>query len=122
MIGGRLVRQGVVAIDARTAATADARDRADAAGWVASNLLAARGLRVVPGPRPSRPSSARVHASQWDELLAAVAAQPALIDPATLPVRWLALARFFGLPLLDRPANDALAAGASVLEVDEAPE
>jgi hypothetical protein len=117
-----LVRQAVVAIDARTAATARARDRADAAGWVASNLLAARGHRVVPGPRPARPCSARMHASQWDELLAAVASRPALIDPATLPVRWLALARFFGLPLLDRPADEALADGACVLEIDESPE
>lgn len=112
-----MIRQLMVAIDARTADTAGAGDRAEAAAWVAANLLAARGVRVLPRSRRARACSARIHAARWDDLLTAVASEPALIDPATLPVRWLALARFFGLPLLDRPADEAIAGGASVLEV-----
>jgi hypothetical protein len=52
------------------------------------------------------------------DLLAALAAVPALIDPTGLPVTWRLALRALGVPVLAGPAAPVLAAGASGLAVD----
>jgi hypothetical protein len=104
-------------IDARAATrTADLRARAHAARWIAANALAIGGRP----PPPFCPSQARIveeHIADFGDLLAAIAATSALVDPAALPARWRLALQALGVPLLDRPVNDVLAAGASVLRL-----
>jgi hypothetical protein len=131
-----MIRLASVALDARAATrTHDARQLAAAARWIAGNALAASGLRVracddrtaracavaamaVPCDDPPSPAHrVEVHAPSITALLASLAAMPALVDPRTLRVRWRIALRALGVPLLDRPAADALAAGACVLTI-----
>lgn len=116
---GALVRMGGVALDARVAACSDDPcARAMTASWIAGNLLAARGVRLDADVEATPvPGLHRVRAERFDDLLAALAATPALLDPATLRPRWRALAHALALPLLDRPVEAALTAGASVMSL-----
>jgi hypothetical protein len=114
-----VIRLAGVALDARAATrTDDARQLAVAARWIAGNALAARGLCVPacddPPPRPRRFD---LCAASVTAVLASLATMPALVDPSTLPVRWRIALRALGIPLLDRPAAVALAAGACVLSI-----
>ena len=113
---GRLVRIGGVVLDARRAAqTETAGERALAAGWIACNLLAARGVRVeIDGDISHEERLVDIRARDLGGLLAAIAVVPALIDGDTLPLRWRLALRVLGVPLLDQPAARALADGASV--------
>ncbi len=106
-----------LALDARVATrTDDAAALARAAKWIAGNLLGIRGRAIAANdPGPIRVIEAEV--ATLDDLLARLAAQPALVDPATLPATWRFYLRAVGMPLLDRPVDDALAGGASVLAI-----
>ncbi len=116
---GRVARVCGAMVDARTRThTGDACELATAAGWIASNLLAARGVRVGSGRSGGRDAGiVRVRVSDIGGLLAAIAVVPALIDGSTLPLRWRLALRALGLPLLDRSPELALASGASVVVV-----
>lgn len=116
---GRLARVGGVAIDARrTADTDNAAELGLAAGWIAGNLLAARGVRIVhEGEAPIDPCAIGVRAADLAGLLAAIATIPSLVDPLTIPMRWRFALRALGMPVLDRPLGLALAAGASVAQL-----
>lgn len=104
---GPLTKLIGVAIDARVAARdPDPGARAVAARWIAGNALAIRGTRT---PTPCGA------VSSLDDLLAALAAAPALVDPSTLPVRWRIALRTLGVPMLSGAAD---AAGAPVLRVE----
>jgi hypothetical protein len=109
-----------VALDARAAASSkDPRERALAARWIAANLLAVRGVRVdVRGEGPSEPRIFGVHARTLTGAIAAVAAVPSLLDPATLPLRWYVALRALGVPVADRPLSELVAAGASVAQLE----
>jgi len=113
---GRLMRVGGVALDARRAAATDtAAERALAAGWIAGNLLAARGVRVEIDGEPSHHERlVGIRATDLGGLLAALAVVPALLDATTVPRHWRVALRVLGVPLLDRPTAAALAGGASV--------
>ena len=111
-----------LAIDARFAIPAampgilEPVARARAARWIAANALATRGIQLaIEGAPPSEPSILVMRAAGLSELLAAIAAIPVLVDPASLPCRWRLALRALGLPALDRPAESALSGGASVL-------
>lgn len=108
-----------LAIDARAATrTDDALARARAARWIAANALAIGG-RPLPQDNVSS-SQARIreeHIADFGDLLAAIAATPALVDPAALPAHWRLGLSALGVPVLDRPVGDALAAGASVIRL-----
>ena len=112
-----IVRLCGLAIDARAATrTDDALARARAARWIAANALAI-GRRPVP-PDSSSPARVREeHIADFGDLLAAIAVTPALVDPAALPARWRLGLSALGVPVLDRPVDDALAAGASVIRL-----
>lgn len=113
-----------VALDARVAAASDdPRTRALAAAWIAANLLAAGGqvTRLCGGvPRAARIVGFR--ARGLADTLATIAAVPALLDPATLPLRWRLALRAVGMPLADAPAATLLAEGASVARLGAAGE
>jgi hypothetical protein len=116
--GGSVIARLVgLAVDARAAARrVDPAARALAARWIAGNLLAIRGLRV--GLDGELPAGARVlglHAATLTGVLAALAAVPALVDAATLPVRWRLALAALGIPVVDRPLAAVLAGGASVV-------
>jgi hypothetical protein len=108
-------------IDARAATRTlrgDPVARARAARWIAANALAIGG-RPLPQDNASS-SQARLreeHIADFGDLLAAIAATPALVDPAALPARWRLGLSALGVPVLDRPVDDALAAGASVIRL-----
>jgi len=106
-----------LAVDARAATrTRDPVELAIATRWIAANLLSIRGARlVIEGmvPAGGRLFGARV--ASLGDLLAALAAVPALVDAATLPRHWRLGLRALGIPMLDRPVPAALAAGASVV-------
>ena len=111
-----------LAIDARFAipaampGTLEPIARARAARWIAANALATRGIELaVEGTPPDEPRILVMRAASLSELLAAIAAIPVLVDPASLPCRWRLALRALGLPALDRPAESALSGGASVL-------
>ena len=107
-----------LAVDARVATrTHDAAALARAAKWIASNALGIRGLAVA-GNDPGPVRVIESHVGTLDDLLAQLAAEPALVDPATLPATWRFYLRALGVPLLDRPVDDALAGGASVLAIE----
>jgi len=105
-----------IALDARVATrTRDARELAHAARWIAANLVSVRGGRViVDGDVPARGCVLDIQVTRFGDLLAVLAAVPVLVDADTLPVRWRMALRALGVPVLDRPAAAALAAGASV--------
>jgi hypothetical protein len=114
-----------VAIDARFATSsampglAEPVARAHAARWIAANALATRGLRFsVEGAPPCEPAVLALRAGSLTALLAAIASLPVLVDTMSLPCRWRLALRALGLPGLDRPAEAAVAAGASVLISD----
>ena len=108
-----------LAVDARASTrTRDPLELAIATRWIAANLISIRGARlVVDGmvPAGGRLFGARV--ASLGDLLAALAAVPALVDAATLPFHWRLGLRALGIPVLDRPIPAALAAGASVVTV-----
>ena len=106
-----------LAIDARAATRTDCPlARANAARWIAANALAI-GRRPVPQPSSSQARLREEHISGFGDLLATLAATPALVDPAALPAHWRLGLQALGVPVLDRPADDALAAGASVIRL-----
>ncbi len=120
-----IARLAGLAIDARFAipaampGTLEPVARARAARWIAANALATRGIQLaVEGGLPSEPSLLVMRAASLSELLAAIAAIPVLVDPASLPCRWRLALRALGLPALDRPAASALSGGASVLTAE----
>lgn len=106
-----------VAVDARVATlTHDVAALARASKWIASNLLGIRGITVAANaPGPVRVIES--HVATLDDLLAQLAAEPALVDPGTLPATWRIYLRIVGVPLLDRSVDDALANGACVLSI-----
>jgi hypothetical protein len=111
-----------LAADARAVTrTNDAIELAGAGSWIARNLLAIRrsGL-VVETALPPQPHRLGVRPLAFADLVAALAAVPALVDPVGLPARWWLSLRALGIPMLDRPVRTALAAGASVLTVQPA--
>lgn len=115
-----IARLACLAIDARIAArSADPRDRALAARWIAANLLAIRGIPVdLHGDAPAGAGVVGVRAKDLTGALAAIASVPALLDPATLPWHWRLTLRALGMPVVDRPVAQLLAGGASVARVD----
>jgi len=108
-----------VALDARMATRrSDPRERADAARWIARNALAARGVHVeVSQPPPFRARMYELAARDLTGVLAAISVVPALVDTSNLPRRWRIALAALGVPVLDRPACDAIAAGASVVSI-----
>jgi len=106
-----------VAIDARAATrTRDPLELASAARWIAGNLVPTRGARrAIEGSGSTGARVFSVRAEHFGDLLAALAAAPALVDAATLPRRWRLALRALGIPVLDRPIPLALATGASVV-------
>jgi len=120
-----ITRLAGLAIDARFAipdampGPLEPAARARAARWIAANALATRGLQVaVEGAPPGEPSILGMDAASLAAVLAAIASLPVLVDPASLPCRWRLALRALGLPVLDRPAQAALSAGASVLTAE----
>jgi len=106
-----------LAIDARAATrTHDPAALARAARWIAGNALGIRGKTVVANDT-GEPRLIEAEIADLDSLLAVLASEPALVDPETLPATWRFYLRALGIPLLDRPIDDALAGGASVLAV-----
>lgn len=123
MAQGHVVSRLVgVAVDARVAApSAEPRARAHAAGWIAANALAARGISVqLMGMRP-RPTLLQLRTLDLTTTLAAIAAVPALVDTTAMPRSWVLALRLLGVPMLDRPAAAAIARGASVASLLVAP-
>lgn len=112
-----IARLAGVALDARAATrTRDPGELARAARWIAGNLLAVRGIRVaLDGAMPSGARVFGVRVGRLTDMLAAIAAVPALVDAQTLPVRWRLALEALGLPVLDRPVSMVLAGGASVV-------
>jgi len=104
-----------VAADARVATRTDNPVAlAEASRWIAANALAARGYRVVVegiAPRAGvvavrcgRGPAGHRNLGAFADLLAALAAVPALVDPEPLPVTWRLALRALGIPLLTRGA------------------
>jgi hypothetical protein len=111
-----IARLAGVALDARFAArTRDPRERALAAQWIAANVLGVSRVRAqANGTPPSGACVVSLHATSLKAILVAIATVPVLVHPATLPMRWRAVLRALGVPVLDEPIEDALARGASV--------
>lgn len=115
--GGRVIaRLAGVALDARVAArTRDLHQRALAAQWIAANVLGVSRIRATThGTASTGACLVSLHATSLRAILVAIASVPVLVHPATLPMRWRAALRAFGVPVLDQPIEDALAQGASV--------
>ena len=125
-----IARVAGVAIDARAAArTDDPLELARATRWIAGNLLAARRERkagtIAAVPREVTAGEARVvevRVADLNALLEVLAVAPILIDATTLPHAWRFVLRLVGMPVLDRPIDAALAAGASVARVVAPPQ
>jgi hypothetical protein len=113
----RLTHLAGLALDARALVRSDdPRVRADAAQWIAANLLAIRGLRVgVDGVVPAGARVFDVRVASVTGLLAAVAAVPALIDAMTLPLRWRVALSALGMPVVEGSLAAVLSRGASVV-------
>ena len=111
-----IARLAGVALDARVAArTRDLRKRALAAQWIAANVLGVSRVRAsLDGGVPQGACVVSLHATSLRAILTAIAATPVLVHPGTLPMRWRAAFRAFGVPVLDEPIEEALAQGASV--------
>ena len=118
-----LARLCGVAVDARVATRSDDPIAlAEASRWIAANALAIRGYRVVvEGRAPARPCRLAARCGRgpaghrnlgaFADLLAALAAVPALVDPAPLPVSWRLALRALGIPLLVAPGASVLVVG-----------
>ncbi len=108
-----------LAVDARASTrTRDPIERAIATRWIAANLLSIRGARlVIDGVVPAGGRMLGARVGTFADLVAALAAVPALVDATTLPLHWQLGLRALGIPVLDRPIPAALAAGASVVTV-----
>jgi hypothetical protein len=111
-----IARLAGVALDARVAArTRDLRERALAAQWIAANVLGVSRVKArLHGDAPEKACVVSVHATSLRAILAAIASVPVLVHPGTMPMRWRAAFKAFGVPVLDQPIEDALAQGASV--------
>ena len=111
-----IARLAGVALDARFAPrTSCPRERAVMAQWICANLLGAAHLRAVSNvDPPCEASVVSIRAESLRAILGMLAAMPVLVHPATLPLRWRAVLRTFGVPVLEGPVEDALAGGASV--------
>jgi hypothetical protein len=105
-----IARLAGVALDARVAnRTRNLKQRALAAQWIAANVLGVSRVRaLLSGDTPTRACVVSVHATNLRGILAT----------ATLPMRWRAVLRAFGVPVLDQPIEEALAQGASVAIVE----
>jgi len=105
-----------VAVDARSATrTRNLRQRALAAQWIAANVLGVSRVRArLDGSPPGNGCVVSIHATSLRAILATIASMPVLVHPATLPMRWRAVLKIFGVPVLDQPVETALAQGASV--------
>lgn len=113
-----IARLAGVALDARAAArTDDPLERALAARWIAGNVLAVGRATIARQPPPAEARVLDVRAASLAAVLGALAAQPALVDPTTLPLRWRIALRALGVPVVDRPIADVLARGASVVRI-----
>ena len=114
-----IARLAGVALDARVAARSrDPRQRALAAQWIAANVLGVSRIRAeIGGAIPDRACVMSFHARTLRAFLATLASVPVLIDAKTVPLRWRAVLRVFGIPVLDRPVVHALASGASVAKL-----
>ncbi|MBV8759531.1 MAG: hypothetical protein JO257_19745 [Deltaproteobacteria bacterium] len=107
-----------LAIDARAMSrTRDLPALANASRWIAANALAISRRPITPRLPPYQPRVCEEHIADFGDLLAALAAAPALVDPATLPASWRLGLQAIGVPVLDRPVAAALSAGVSVLRV-----
>ena len=119
-----IARLAGVALDARVVArSGDPVKLGRAARWIAGNALAARGVRVLLVDRV--PDGAHVFAVRPGDvvgMLTALAVIPALVDPSALARGCRLALRALGLPSLDRPIADVLAAGASIVTAGPAPE
>jgi hypothetical protein len=113
-----IARLAGVALDARAAARSDdPLERAIAARWIAGNVLAVGRAYIARDVQPRDARVMDVRAGSLTAVLGAIAAQPALVDPATLPLRWRLALRALGVPVVDRPIADVLASGASVVRI-----
>jgi len=119
-----IARLAGVAIDARVAArTTDPVRLGRAARWIAGNALATRGMRVLLiDPVPDGGHVFAVRPGDVLGLLTALAVIPALVDAASLARGCRVALRALGLPVVDRPVEDVLAAGASIVTAGPAPE
>jgi len=122
-----IARLAGVALDARVVSrSSDPVKLGRAARWIASNALAARGVRVLLVDRV--PDGAHVFAVRPGDvvgMLTALAVIPALVDPSALARGCRLALRALGLPTLatlDRPIADVLAAGATIVTAGPAPE
>ncbi len=114
-----IVRLACLALDARAAArNARPRERAQAARWIAGNVLAIRGIAIdLHGHAPAGVGVLGVRAADLTGALAAIATVPALLDAATLPWHWRLTLRALGMPIADQPVAELLADGASVARI-----
>jgi hypothetical protein len=113
-----IARLAGVALDARAAARSDDPvARALAARWIAGNVLAVGRATIAKEVKMQQPRVVDIRAQSLLGVLAALAATPALVDPATLPLRWRLALRALGVPVVDRPIEDVLARGASVVRI-----
>lgn len=104
-------------LDARRAATGDARELAVASRWIAANTLAIRGARSRSTACRPGPAVVGVRVAGFDGLLGALATVPSLLDPRRLPRSWRFALRAIGVPFLDRPVRLALEGRAPVLRL-----
>ncbi len=104
-------------LDARRARRpGDVVAQAHASRWIAGNLLAIRGVRIdLRGVLPAGAHVIGIRVRELTRLIAALAAVPAVLDAAPLPLRWQVALRALGIPVLDQLPEDAVRAGASVL-------
>ena len=117
-----IVRMAGLALDARAATrTRDPHQLAVAARWIAANALAIRRIRiVVDGTAPARSCVFGVRIGTLTGVLAAIAAVPALVDATTLPRRWRLALEALGVPVVDRPIEQVLASGVSIMSASRA--
>jgi hypothetical protein len=113
-----IARLAGVALDARAAARSDdPLERAIASRWIAGNVLAIGRATIARDVVPPGARVLDVRAASLLAVLGALAAVPSLVDPKTLPMRWRLALRALGVPVVDRPIEDVLARGASVVRI-----
>jgi hypothetical protein len=119
-----IARLAGVMIDARIAArTNDPVRLGRAARWIAGNVLAVRGVRVLlVDPAPTGAHVFEVRPGDVLGVLSALAVIPALVDVTSLARGCRVALRALGLPVVDRPVAEVLAAGASIVTAGPAPE
>jgi hypothetical protein len=102
-------------IDARRARrTRSVMELAHASRWIAANLCSIRSVPVVT-KASERARVIGVRTNALMRLCAELASMPSLVDEELLPLAWKLALRGLGLPMLDRPRTQALAAGVSVI-------